>query len=193
LSLALSLRVASADVSSKSGWRAPRIERYCELRSVWEWKMRDPIANAPLLCTSASGSESDLRKRGKREEVKGVTADSIPLTISARAPMAVDRSPVDRSRSCSIAHVSRDTYEEEEWTHVVLSHIGEEGVEELSKVGSKDAGKGTNEVARRADERSVVLGLLARGHDLTIGVVVDLAGRRSLEDRIEVVANGLDV
>ena len=80
-----------------------------------------------------------------------------------------------------------------EKTHVVLGHGGEEGGEELSEIGTENAGERADQVAGGTDEGGIILGLVSRSDDLSIGVVVDLAGGGALEDRVEVVADGLDV
>lgn len=94
------------------------------------------------------------------------------------------------ARSISCARVPQRSVKR---THVVLSHGGEESGEELSEIGSEDAGERADEVAGGADEGGIVLGLLSRGNDFSIGIVVDLAGGSALEDLVEVVADGLDV
>lgn len=79
-------------------------------------------------------------------------------------------------------------------THVVLSHVGKEGGEDLSKVAAEDGGDGADEVASRADESSVVLGLLSKGlGSLGLLLIVKLARSLAPEDLVEVVAEGLDV
>ena len=76
---------------------------------------------------------------------------------------------------------------------LVLGHGGEEGGEELSEIGTENAGERADQVAGGTDEGGIILGLVSRSDDLSIGVVVDLAGGGALEDRVEVVADGLDV
>lgn len=79
-------------------------------------------------------------------------------------------------------------------TYVVLSHVGKEGREQLGKVAAEDGGNGADEVARRADERGIVLRLLAqRLRNLGVLLVVDLAGSLTTEDEVEVGAEGLNV
>ena len=69
---------------------------------------------------------------------------------------------------------------------VVLDHVGQEAREERRKVGTEGGREGTDEVGRRTDERSVVLGLV--GACLLIPlvvlflIVVELARRLPLQD-----------
>lgn len=155
------------------------------------------MAKAALLCTSASGSERARRKRGKSLSVKGVQAPSRPLTTSAREPMAVERSPLDRSGSCSTLQTSQYRVGGQKLlspsTHVVRSHLTEEHGEQLSEIATEDGCEGSDQVASRTDQSGIVLGLFSRSSNLLVVFVRDLTRSLALEQLVEVLADGLNV
>lgn len=106
----------------------------------------------------------------------------------------MDRSPTLRSASCERGRQQKLSTELGRQTYVVLCHVGEERGEILSEVAAQNGGDGSDEVASRADESGVVLGLLSKaGGCLGFSLVVNLAGSLSPENEVEVGAKRLDV
>lgn len=78
-------------------------------------------------------------------------------------------------------------------THVVLPDKRKELSEGSGKVGTKDAGKGTDDVRGVGDESRLVLGGVLLLGNLIIGIRIKLAERLLLEDLLGVGTNSLEV